>query len=1329
MDPTLMPVRLTDAHARRWRAHVLAGTDEATARADLAERLNITTAKPLESLRTQLSRFLSGDGKQVVGWLSPSNARGSALLGVLHHDRASLVRFLEGLLMPPRSFEVLREGDLVDLPITVRGPLLVDAAGAFRHEAHVAVREGRWSGLGREREDHPWSSWREVLARLRAEYEGPIPIHLRGRRRDRDRLRGGASRLRDPLVVERGRGAGLPLEVLGVTPAAVRDWILRLRTRGCLDEAQATRVREVFGLEGTELAWLDEVDPPSLLGLVEDAATGRLTDARPVSIRASLAAWHLGRLGHRVDERTAAWLRGARPFLTEWLRRTGRLDEPLPLLEVRDMMRARMEQDSLTLLNEALLALASASPDVPALRARLARGLGLELMDELITNGLLVATDDALRLSEEVQQLGSFVIPLELEPDDMPWLCTSGEGLRLLSQAVAIAPQVDPWLEAAWASRGPGAPLGGVAVLEGLAARPGDGDTARLRRVWTTTLWRLVHGWQDESVFDGFRGPVHELSRVSGALRHRLPDLDAADPYASFREMVAPEVVHEVATWRAEPVSEGDRMAEGTIMSAAIQAAGRAGRFGSRTEAAAALCVLAPYQIPAVLLSRWGSFAIRIDHHARIWAHRAEVADPEARRWALRDGRPTWGFPASPTWQEALGWLAEDLEVDLAVASEWLATAAAAGADASQPAILRVLTKRPALLEDGDLAGAVASPRSVAHDVAKERLPFASGAVARFARSVKRLWTGADVLALAEKLRRVAALQFWADPPVALVEWMAVGTMEVDERRCTLEWGSLEELAAWRFEARCALARLGLPELLRESAERAWAVDDPLIASQRKAFRALQQVVGEYAVESLPAVDGATRDALVCALAGGTDTSVEAAVDRLAERAAWRKDRVVSANDARALAHVPTERFWSVLRAWVQEVFPTGPGPVQAWWDALPLDLAADGRWEHDARTRAERELILLGDRPTQARFLATHGLGKPPPGIPSSVSLDPALADALWSDLSQPVKQMVLERLKPGELTLRWWHRARRHLPLQQCRRLASRSGSPGQRAAVARETIEGIETPWARLDARLDATDLALDSKAEPDVRAGLLAAEADGVHAIDRLVCLKQLTERADEGIRKVMGEDFNRFVQDRLVAVAEALAQSGDDVRSRRRHVVTRALEAVVLGLGLDEPERLRLWMAIGGSDEAVLEAWLSDRFLAGVRWALGLAPEPSGPRLEGPEAAWQAFLAGSEPDGKHAADPLPAEDRVAFARAAIARGEHSQSVTVGRAVAALAMRSADVPGAGEVVREALAPWVQGEERSRTRAWLYHRLMFWRGRELRVLRDWLAGWDAP
>ena len=566
MDRTRVPVELPDPTRAAWKRHLddLAGLDVASARfrADL-EELHPADHKPGTGFPAQVSRFVRGNGEEILSWLKPDNAHGDALCDALDTTREALWAWLQDRLSPPATGAALRADDLALLPRRATGPDLSSAESRERllSDGSMSSQGVTRLSLGQHLFGPPLptrtdrlDAWSALLTALAQESRRPVVVI------------GGAEVGPfapvdpDPAAAPPGPSLEVELRLLPEGPEDVDGWLTRLVERARLRPEQADRARATLvdpWRRSPDLLPREVASCADLARLVDDAANDRLGPLTPRSLRERIARWRRDdALRCATSEATRAWLESAEDLLLEHLIATGAFEAPRPAAAVAHALRPEADGRRITDVDAVLRALRSSEEVRLQAAADLARANHRELLDQLRRDGLLEDAPDQsephLRLGPVLVGLARAACPLRLTAAQAARLAVHPEGQALIREAVLCATDLAAWVDVALTADLPHNPHLAAAVARGLAGHP-DLAPGLLERLWASLVWMVLHGM---GTFEGggWRNPYGALlEELSKAWRDRLPLLAGPNPYGALRARVPPEVRACVARWRPEP--------------------------------------------------------------------------------------------------------------------------------------------------------------------------------------------------------------------------------------------------------------------------------------------------------------------------------------------------------------------------------------------------------------------------------------------------------------------------------------------------------------------------------------------------------------------------------------------------------------------------------------------------------------------------------------------------------------------------------------------------------------------------------------------------------
>ena len=373
IDPTRFPVRLPPAVQEAWREWVLEPFDSQT---QLIEDLQGDDKNPPKS---QVSRLLQGDGKEITSWLSPSNKLGSRFLHFREVSRADAIGWLTARLHPTATSRLAKDS-LQFLPLQKRGK----SSGTPPPSDPLAY----------------------------AVYQ----LHPEDTQED------------------------TPTEQTSLAPVQWQDllsWAKALHEHNLLDSKQYEQATANLSVLEGPLP-LSGDDPALLIGLLTDALSDSFSaDSRTLRHRAAAA------LLADADNEVRDALLAIEKALPSWVARAGSWDAPLDSNAVRELFTADKHQAADPELIWRLAdAGRDDDPKRREERIRecLREVHGQEL-EHLLNCGIVENTELDFHLSAATRRYAHQSAAFHLAAKDAPKLSVHPDGQLLVRDAVALAPE------------------------------------------------------------------------------------------------------------------------------------------------------------------------------------------------------------------------------------------------------------------------------------------------------------------------------------------------------------------------------------------------------------------------------------------------------------------------------------------------------------------------------------------------------------------------------------------------------------------------------------------------------------------------------------------------------------------------------------------------------------------------------------------------------------------------------------------------------------------------------------------------------------------------
>jgi hypothetical protein len=436
--------------------------------------------------KSQVSRMLQGDGKEITGWLSPSHPLGTRFLQLREVSRADAIGWLTARLHPTET-KRLSKDILEFLPLKTRDktfgtpPPSDPLAYAVRQLHPVATHED----TPNEQTSLAPIQWQDLLS-----------------------------------------------------------WADILHERNLIDGKQyAQATANLSALEGP--LPLSGDDPALLIGLLSDALSDDFSaDSRTLRLRGAAA------LLTDAEEDVQDALLTIEKALPSWVALAGSWDAPLDSNTIRELFTSDKHRAAdPELIWRIAEAGRDDDPKRREERIRdcLREVHGQELQ-HLLDCGIVEKSDRGLHLSTTALRYAHQSAAFHLAAKDAPKLSVHPDGQLLVSDAVALAPEADlqAWCDIALQDS---QPFTAFAVLDGLAARQTNHSSlTRLwaASMWMYLYGYGSHGPARHGFYEAGLSSVQDAGR---ALRKHLPILRASDPLAHLKELVPPTIRERCDDW------------------------------------------------------------------------------------------------------------------------------------------------------------------------------------------------------------------------------------------------------------------------------------------------------------------------------------------------------------------------------------------------------------------------------------------------------------------------------------------------------------------------------------------------------------------------------------------------------------------------------------------------------------------------------------------------------------------------------------------------------------------------------------------------------------
>lgn len=1088
MDQTTIPVRLPDGIKDEWKRRILGQADrqslvsEILSKLEIEDRAVFEIGMEIKKLNSPLSRFLNGDGREILKWLTTENRYGRALERVLQRPNFEHLTWLAGKLQGPKARRDLFSAGLSGWPLEVSGPAVFQGGTLNRESLNAFLKSP--SRQSRETSQATGVEWVRALEELVVELAkqgSTLSLEVSGKELPRtmflerweDRKTWVSGRLATPSGG--GRSIVVSLTVADAQPLALSTWLDSLSKREDLLESEVNRVKAVFGNPTDFLARFHAVlSVGEVARLANDAASGEIDSLGQREIAARSAAWALEDLPPDV----VASAERCSQHLVTWLKLTGGWKGALSKPDWRRLANFQPDADFLErLLQIGARAVQQENPEERgSVWAEAEKAFGGRGFESLLGAGLFVDRGSGTVIMEaRLRKYAERIAPLRAEPSDGVELARHLDGFEVVRRAVAwCGPStIDDWLDVAVGTAGLEQPTLALAVLDGLSLRKEDCWSAKTLKVWASAVWMVATGLHYPYIPTSHHVPWEAgiLGEFGTRYSAQLPCL-GTEPVDGLRELVDPRILDACRKHREE------------------------------TEPSSAdwnqlLCELVPLQIPFSLHEARVGEGRRVDRELLVSL--ARLGDQDARRICIC-------FEHAAAMQidsaELVEWAVDDSRRLPSESARQLAIHVFR--DVPSLRVLVPLIKRfPDVINDEDL---IQNGFRACFQEDPGLNPWEPGdwPDRRFRHLNIDLYdyNTVDIVAFASELGREAVLHAWAKPKQQIVNWAC---KEPDLKKVP-SFEKLERLAGLRNLALLAFITTGAQEHLCRSSIGPWKVQSDEIARQRRMSRIRVEVLrtasyyvrrsGELPIGYQPSEAMAVLEATVKGRKqepfgwSDSDRGLALVGDYLADRGLRRESEDLPAvvGVAVFLDRVWLEREQEPVSDALRELSERHGDEVWTEPDAAAFEraralLLAGDEW---ALQLWQSE---IEDRGHTAKEPSARWLSKANP------LGDWEVAGNLWEHIPAPLRRQILRGLPAGHYNADWRRRARRALDHRQWLAFMEKFGSPSDKREALNAYLECEQSVVSRCFARRGSSALPLGREAVADLVGALASIVEEG------------------------------------------------------------------------------------------------------------------------------------------------------------------------------------------------------------------------------------------